>query len=495
MREHRAAAAAAIASSVLALGTIAGVAQGFWSSAGEGSPAAGVATFAVPTITKATAGAGTVELEWGSVSAPGPGTVEYYVAGEGGSPGSGCPTASAPSAVKGCTETGVSIGSHKYTVTAVWRSWTSRSEEKSVSVSFGAVTHLVLEAASSEISAGQTDNLTVTAKDASNNTVLTYTGSHSLTFEGASTAPSGAAPTVSSEAGTATAMGTATPIKFSEGKATVEGAKNGQMTLYRVEEAHIKVKDATVSNETSLLAVKVKPGAFKSFHVVPSSTEPEAGASFEVKLTAWDEWHNVLTSYARTAGKKLLYSGAASSPSGTAPVYSATTEPTFSNGEATAAGFKFYDAGSMTLKVEEETTANKGEATVVVKAPVAAAAKHWAWAHAEVTAGTISSATCVFTCEATNVGLFDRFKAHICVTDEWGNPVSDLSGTNRAQVTMTGGFGLLANNGAIAIPTTGLAESTTVFELESLMFFGEGKLHVTTEAGLALTEAAATVGF
>jgi hypothetical protein len=488
-------AAAVLAGSSAALLGAVGLAQAVWTSSGEGTPAAVVATLTSPTVTKATPGAGVVELEWSASTAPGPGTVQYYVTGEGGTPGSGCPTAGAPSAVRSCTLSGVSIGSHHYTVTAVWRSWTSSSEARSVTVSFGAATHLLVEAANAEVNAGEADDLTVIAKDAANNTVLTYSGSHSLTFSGAASAPNGTSPTVTSESGTATGLGTATAIKFNEGKATVEGSKNGLLTLYRVEEAHIKVTEGELSNEGALVAVKVKPGPFKSFHVVATPAEPEAGQSFEAKITAWDEWHNVLTAYARTAGKKLLYSGAASSPSGTAPVYSATTEPTFTAGETTVTGFKFYDATTNTLKVEEETSANRGEASVKVKSVSGAAAtKHWAWVHAEVTAGSITSPTCLFTCTATGVTVFNRFKARIAITDEWGNVASNVAGTNRAQVTLTG-LGLLQNGAGIAIPTSGPAESTTTVELESLLFFGEGNLRVTTEAGLALTEATATVGF
>ena len=49
------------------------------------------------------------------------------------------------------------------------------------------------------------DNLTITAKDENESTVTIYTGSHSLTFAGASSSPGGTAPTVANSSGTATA--------------------------------------------------------------------------------------------------------------------------------------------------------------------------------------------------------------------------------------------------------------------------------------------------
>jgi len=464
----------------------------YWTSSGTGTSSAGVSALGVP-ILKATPGAAKVQLEWTAVTPPGSGAVEYYVTGEGGTPGIGCPAVGSPSPATSCTETGVSLGVHTYKVTAVWRSWTSTSEAQSVTVSSGAATHFVLAASRSELNAGETATLTVTAKDASNKTVTSYTGSHNLVFEGASAAPSGAKPTVSSEAGTAKAFGEATAITFSEGTATVKGAANGQLTLYRAEEAHLKVKEGELSNEGALVAIKVTAGAFKSFRVLTVPAEPVAGAAFEVKLAAWDEWHNVLTGYART--HKLVYSGAGSSPSGKAPEYAPATEPAFVGGEATVAGFHFYAAGANTLKVLEETTAHEGSATIAVKP---GAAKRWAWSQAAVTAGSISSPTCLFTCETTNIGNRQFFQAQASVTDEWANVVSNLGAGTRARVTKTGGRGALLASTNIEIPGAGLAESAPVplFEYRSPRFgAGEATLHLATEAGLALTEATANVTY
>ena len=208
---------------------------------------------------------------------PGSGAVTYYVTGEGGTPGTGCPTAGAPTTVTSCTETGVSIGAHTYEVTAVWRSWTSASEKQSVTVTSGPATHLVLAASKTELVAGEAANLTVTAKDAANRTVTSYTGSHSLVFEGASAAPSGTKPSVSSETGMAVAFGEATAIKFTAGVATVEGANNGQLKLYKPEEAKLKVKAGTLSNEGALVAIKVTVGPFKSFHVAVGDRRTGSG--------------------------------------------------------------------------------------------------------------------------------------------------------------------------------------------------------------------------
>jgi hypothetical protein len=472
--------------------SLAVTAAAYWGGVGNGTSFASVSTFLAPTVT-ATAGGETVQLEWGAITAPDGGTVKYYVTGEGGTPGSGCATAASPTTATSCTETGVSIGAHTYQVIALWRSWTSTSEPKAVTVTSGPATHLVLAASKPELAAGETANLTVTAKDAANRTVTSYVGSHSLVFEGASAAPSGTKPTVSSEAGAAVALGEATLIKFKEGVAAVEGAKNGQLTLYRPEEVHLKVTAGTLSNEGALVAIKVTVGPFKSFHVTATPAEPEAGAAFEVKLAAWDEWHNVLTVYART--HKLKYEGALNSPSGTAPSYSTTTEPTFVSGEATVAGFHFYHAAANTLKVLEESTTREGSVSITVKP---GAAKRWAWAHPVVTAGSFASATCLFTCETTNIGDSQQFEAQASVTDEWGNVVSNLGSTTTAVITKAGGSGTLSNNKKISIPTAGAAESSAVTPFEYTSpnkGTSETTLHLATEKGLTLTEATAIVKY
>jgi hypothetical protein len=106
----------------------------FWSTAGKGSAGGQVASLSVPTITKAGGGAESAALEWSAVSAPGSGSVKYYVSRNGESVGGTCPAASSPTTVTSCTDANVPAGGHSYTVTAVWRSWTATSASKAVTV-------------------------------------------------------------------------------------------------------------------------------------------------------------------------------------------------------------------------------------------------------------------------------------------------------------------------------------------------------------------------
>ncbi len=70
-----------------------------------------------------------------------------------------------------------------------------------VTVSPLATAKLALTAATTTPTAGDADNLTVTAQDTYGNVTPTYTGSHSLTFSGASASPSGTIATVSDSSG------------------------------------------------------------------------------------------------------------------------------------------------------------------------------------------------------------------------------------------------------------------------------------------------------
>ena len=187
--------------SVLTLAATAAVVSAFWTSSGQGSVSANLATLPAPTIVSAATGAETVELSWSAIAAPGEGTVEYYVTRDGSTASAGCPSSSARSTATSCTDTHVPVGAHKYKITAVWRSWTAASAEQTVTVAFGPATHLVLEAASTTPLAGETDNLTITAKDASGDTVNTYSGMHALVFEGAGESINGEEPLVIDRSG------------------------------------------------------------------------------------------------------------------------------------------------------------------------------------------------------------------------------------------------------------------------------------------------------
>jgi hypothetical protein len=329
------------------VGTVSAIA--YWSTSASGTAAGTVGSLASPSITSATPGPGTVALTWSAVTAPGSGPVSYYVTRDGGPAGGNCASAGSPSPATSCTDSGLAPGTYEYTVTALWHSWTAKSTAKSVTVTTGATTQLVLEAATTTPVAGAGDALTIKGEDSEGNVVTSYAGSKSLTFGGAGTI-GGNQPTVTNSSGAATAFGTATTITFANGVAKVSGASNGTMTLYKAGSASITVTDGSVSNGSGL-AVTVMPATAASF-ALPTPAAQTAGVSFEETITAKDTYGNTATGYAGT--KTLAFSGPGSSPDGKVPSYPATVSFTAGAGNAS---ITLYKAESTTLTAKEGAVA------------------------------------------------------------------------------------------------------------------------------------------
>jgi hypothetical protein len=160
-------------------------ASAYVTASGTVSARASTTTLPAPAIASATPGAGAVTLTWSAVTAPATGSVTYYVSRDGGAASAACPSASSPSAVTSCTDAGVSVGAHQYTVTAVWRSWTRTSTSASATVAYGAATQLVFTTQPGGGATGGTAFPTqpiVAARDAGGNTVLDYSGTVTLSI-------------------------------------------------------------------------------------------------------------------------------------------------------------------------------------------------------------------------------------------------------------------------------------------------------------------------
>lgn len=342
------------------LGVTAAVA--YYSSSAAGSATASVGGLGAPTISGATGGAGTVTLSWSTVSPPsGSGTVMYFVSRNGGSAGGSCPTAASPTTVTSCTDSGLSAGTYQYTVTAVWRSWSATSSPTAATVASGALDHFSLTATTTAPTAGAADNLTITAKDISGNTVTAYAGAQTVTFTGTSAIGS-FDPTVTDASGTAVSLGTAEQIDFTNGVATVSGSSNGVMTLYRAGSPTITVSDGSC---TGSVKVTVSPAGAAGFSIASPGTQT-AGQAFGLAVKARDAYGNVATSYA--GSKTLDYSGASASPDGTAPNYpSSATSVTFTKGVGSASGITLFNAASTTLVATDDTgTSISGQTTFTV---------------------------------------------------------------------------------------------------------------------------------
>jgi hypothetical protein len=247
-----------------------------------------------------------------------------------------------------------------------------------VTVSPSSPSSLSLAAATTTPTAGTTDNLTIAAKDAYGNTATSYTGSHNLTFGPVADSPSGAHATVSDSSGSAVNFGTATPIAFSEGTATVSGSKNGVMTLVKAGSTSLTVSDGSLSNGSGL-AVTVSPSSPSSLSLAAATTTPKAGEADNLTITAKDAYGNTATSY--TGSHNLTFGPVADSPSGahatvsdssgSAVNFGTATLIAFSEGIATVSGSKngvmtLVKAGSVSLTVSDGSLSNGSGLAVTV---------------------------------------------------------------------------------------------------------------------------------
>jgi hypothetical protein len=369
-------ATALLAALVVAVG---GSALAYLSSEGSGSASAAVTKLTAPTISTATpAAGGTVTLTWGAVTPPGAGSVTYYVTRDGGNPAGNCPTKAAPTAVITCKDSGLAIGEHTYSVTALWHTWTALGGTKTANVTVGEATKFTISGSTATPAAGGSVNLTITAQDANNSTVTTYTGSHSLVFSGASASPAGNAPTVANSSGTAVAFGSATALTFTAGVATVNSTKNGVLKIYKAGAANVNASEASVTTPAAL-ALTVSPAAASKYVLSAASATPAAGASDNLTIIAQDAYGNTDTSYA--GSHNLVFSGASASPSGSVPTVSNSSGADVAFGTATAIEFsagvavggegvggamKLPKSGSTAVKATEGSITTPTAVTVTV---------------------------------------------------------------------------------------------------------------------------------
>ena len=376
-RLSRAGLAAALLAAIAV--TAAGNALAFFSSVGSGSTPAAVTKLTAPTISAATpAAGGTVALSWGAVTPPGAGSVTYYVTRDGGNPAGTCPTKASPTAVVACSDSGLTAGEHTYSVAALWHTWTALGGTKTANVTVGEATKFTVSGSTTTPTAGGSVNLTITAKDANNNTVTTYAGSHSLIFSGASASPAGNAATVANSSGTSVAFGSATALTFTAGVATVNSAKNGVLKIYKAGTANVAASEGSLSTPAPL-ALTVSPLAASKYALSAASATPVAGASDNLTITAQDTYGNTDTSY--TGSHSLVFSGASASPSGSVPTVSNSSGAEVAFGAATAIEFsagvavggegiggamKLPKSGSTAVKATEGSITTPTAVTVTV---------------------------------------------------------------------------------------------------------------------------------
>jgi hypothetical protein len=258
---------------------------------GTGSARASVTTLAVPTIARTSTGGGTVTLTWSAVSAPASGTVSYYVSRDGGAASAACPSSGSPTTVTSCTDSGVSTGSHTYTVTAGWRTWKATSASTRVTVTLGGATQLVFTTSPGGTITGGSAFGTqpvVTARDASNATVTDYSGTLTLSLVPGTGTPGAA---LSGCTGT-----------LRNGVTTFGGCKLDRVgSNYR-----LRASDGTLTGDSSAFSVTAGSAVGLVFTTQPSGASGGSAFTTQPVVTAVDAGGNTATGSSSTVSLSIV---------------------------------------------------------------------------------------------------------------------------------------------------------------------------------------------
>jgi hypothetical protein len=372
---------------VAAIVAISGTALAYFTTGGAGSAAAAVTQLGTPTISSATAATGgMVTVTWKAVTAPGAGTVTYYVTRNGEEADGNCPTAKEPSTVLTCTDSGLDPAVYHYTVTALFHTWSKTSAVTNSQVVVGPVAKFAIAGSPTSAAAGAAVNLTITAQDAAGKPVTTFTGTHNLVFSGAANSPNGTGPTVAGNAATAgIAFGTATPLTFTTGSTTVASSKNGVLKLYKPGENTVSATEGSLTTPEPL-TVNVVPGPASKFVLTAANATTAAGVGDNLTITTFDAYGSAATNY--SGSHNLVFSGASASPNNTQPTvddssgnhvpFGTATPIVFNGGVATVSEggngeLTLVKVGAATIKASESTTVTTTTGVTVTATPATAA--------------------------------------------------------------------------------------------------------------------------
>ena len=218
-------------------------------------------------------------------------------------------------------------------------------------------------AGSATMTAGASNQLTITAYDPYGNLATGYAGNKTLTFSGLSNAPAGNHPQVEG-----VNFGSNTTVAFTAG---VSNSGAATLVAFDVQSSTVNCSTGSGSNTISStghgLALTVTPAAADHLTVTGSGTM-NAGASNELTITAYDQFGNKATSY--TGIHTLTFSGLGTSGSGSVPTvegvaFGAEVSVTFVSGQSTVntTTLKAYKAESSTVDVTDGTINSFGSSS------------------------------------------------------------------------------------------------------------------------------------
>ena len=317
---------------------------------------------------------------------------------------------------------------------------------------------------SASMTAGGSNELTITAYDANDNVATSYTGSQNLTFSGPSNAPDGTVPTVEG-----TDVGTSTAVNFTNG---VSDAGTATLIAYMAETTTVDVTDGTIdsfADPSYDLDLLVNPGPANNLNFSQQPTDTVAGAIITpaVTIEVRDQWNNVCTSDNTTSVAIAINNNPGGGTlSGTTPQTASSGIATFNDLSIDRAGNGYtLDATSVGLTTATSNTFDitAGTASRVVIEDIADGTG------SEVDTRTISSGQS-FTVYAIARDASDNFVGNVAVSwnliDVRGGVVSgDLvaAGDNRSAIFtghVTGTARMNAQHGILGNDATGIITVT-----------------------------------
>jgi hypothetical protein len=316
------------------------------------------------------------------------------------------------------------------TLTATDTSNGAINGSQTITVGPGAATHFVVGGLANPSTAGVAQSVTVTAKDAFNNTATGYTGTvHVTSSDGAATLPANYA--------------------FTGADA---GSHSFSVTLRTLGSQDVTATDTANASISGLQTVTVQPGAATHFAVsVPASTT--AGTAFSFTVTAKDSSNNTATGYGGTV-HFTSSDGQATLPA----------DSTLTNGTGTFS-VTLKTAGTRAVTATDTATASiTGSASTLV-AP--AAATHFAvTAPASATAGSAFSSTVTALDQFNNTATGYSGTVHFTSSDGQAILPADstlTNGTGTFSVTLeTAGTQTVTATDTVTASITGTTGSIAV---------------------------------
>ncbi len=259
----------------------------------------------------------------------------------------------------------------------------------------------------------------ITGQDPYGNPIV---GAQCVTFSGAASSPNSTAPTYPAK--DTCAIGQSKVTFDSAGSATVS------VTLFNAAPTTLTVTDAGKSGHATFTVID---SGIQHFQVsVPNAT---AGTPVSVSIAAFDQFGNAAATF--NADQCVTFSGANSSPDGTAPSFPSSgtcgvgSSVTFSAAGTASPSVTLFKAVSTTLHVTDNSSGSTGAATLSVT-------------DAGINAFTVAN--------PGNPTAGHGFNLAIAAFDQYGNPAATYAGPNCITIT---GAGSSPNSTAPILPGAG----------------------------------------